>query len=77
MTRWLVTQEEMDSATPGSLEARFISFVMTHHLPIEPGSPQILWEAQAPSKPPTSWWQPALAWLLPRMQEGDTRERKE
>lgn len=72
MTRWLVTQEEMDSATPGSLEARFISFVMTHHLPMEPG----VWQEetpQGPSKPTTSWWQPALAWLLPRMQDGEVR----
>mgnify|MGYP001595563226 FL=1 len=73
MTRWLVTQEEMDSATPGSLEARFISFVMTHHLPMEPADPQIFWETQAPSKPKASWWQPALAWLLPRAQEGEVR----
>ena len=72
MTRWLVTQEELNTATPGSLEARFISFVMTHHLPIEPETPWSM-EAVAPSRPITSWWQPALAWLLPRAQDGEVR----
>ena len=76
MTRWLVTQEELNSATPGSLEARWVSFVKTHGLPIEPETP---WseEVSARSAPAPSWWRPALAWLLPRMQEGDNRERKE
>lgn len=56
--RWLVTDAERKAAVPGSLEAKFITFVETHNLPVEPAPRQ---EEPRLSTVKRSWWQPWVA----------------